>query len=166
MVELRGGSPSALYQKIFIWLVRVFVLHLWKMPRWRSFLGTIYKHQLRRACVFRFWRWRWQSVTAWLSITLSQVIHYSWYPGSPLLIIHYSESDSDAENNDSEKERAITVGSLAGSSQPHIIDVWLCAGARRALPPSCALISSNQPDAFCLLLNSYFLLSLHDLRRA
>ena len=28
MVELRGGTPSVLYQKIFIWLVRVLVLHL------------------------------------------------------------------------------------------------------------------------------------------
>ena len=39
------------------------------------------------------------------------------------LIIYYSESDSDAENNDAENERAITVGAPTGSNQPHIIDV-------------------------------------------
>ena len=48
-------------------------------------------------------------------------------PGSPFIdrvtVIPDSESDSDAENNDAENERAITVGSPAGSNQPHIIDV-------------------------------------------
>ena len=40
-----------------------------------------------------------------------------------MTVIPDSESDSDAENNDAENERAITVGSLAGSNQPHTIDV-------------------------------------------
>ena len=47
--------------------------------------------------------------------------------GSPFIdrvtVIPDSESDSDAENNDAENERAITVGAPTGSNQPHIIDV-------------------------------------------
>ena len=40
-----------------------------------------------------------------------------------MTVIPDSESHSDAENNDAENERAITVGAPTGSNQPHIIDV-------------------------------------------
>ena len=56
-----------------------------------------------------------------------KLIQFERCPGSPFIdrvtVIPDSESDSDAENNDAENERAITVGPIAGSNQPHIIDV-------------------------------------------